>query len=111
ASPFVSPRNCMFINETPYINDSINWQYNISFAEEGKSKHVINYFDGMGKNRQTQTKINSDMDYVVGIDNIYDFEGRPAITTLPTPILSNNIKFKPNISLNAATNQPYKASD
>lgn len=110
-APKVSPSNCMFVNETPFINDSLNWQYSVSFAEEGKYKHVVNYFDGMGKNRQTQTKINSDDQYVIGVDNIYDFEGRPAITTLPTPVISQDVKYKPNLSLNAATGQPYKAAD
>ena len=110
-SPMVYPSNCLFINETPFINDSLNWQYNVSFAEEGKYKHVVNYFDGMGKNRQTQTKINSDEQYVIGVDNIYDYEGRPAITTLPTPIISQDIRYKPDLSLNAATGLPYAATD
>ncbi len=110
-SPYIRPSNCLFINETPFINDSLNWQYTVSFAEEGKYKHVVNYFDGMGKNRQTQTKINTDDNYVIGVDNIYDFEGRPAITTLPVPVLSRNIRYKPDLSLNAATGQPYRAAD
>ncbi len=109
--PMVAPSNCLFINESPFVSDSLNWQYNVSFAEEGKYKHVVNYFDGMGKNRQTQTKINSDNEYVIGIDNIFDYEGRRAISTLPTPIQSQDIKYKPNLTLNAATGQPYKAAD
>lgn len=110
-NPSRYPSNCLFIIESPHQADQMNWQYSISFAEEGKYKHVLNYFDGMGKNRQTQTKINSDPDYVVGVDNIYDFEGRPAITTLPTPIWSNNLQYKPNLSLHAGTGQPYRAED
>ncbi|RYD98693.1 MAG: RHS repeat protein, partial [Sphingobacteriales bacterium] len=109
--PKIAPSNCLFINETPFISDSLNWQYNVSFAEEGKYKHVVNYFDGMGKNRQTQTKINSDDQYVIGVDNIYDYEGRPAITSLPTPVQSQDVKYKSNLTLNAATGLPYNAAD
>jgi RHS repeat-associated protein len=110
-NPYRAPSNCILIVETPHQRDSMNYQYSISFAEEGKYKHVLNYFDGMGKNRQTQTKLNSDQDYVVAVDNIYDFEGRPAITTLPIPVLGSNLQFKSNLSLHSGTNQPYKAAD
>ncbi|MGE8426297.1 MAG: RHS repeat-associated core domain-containing protein [Sphingobacterium sp.] len=110
-NPYRAASNCILIVDTPHQSDSVNYQYSISFAEEGKYKHVLNYFDGMGKNRQTQTKINSDLDYVVAVDKIYDFEGRPAITTLPTPVLSSNLQFKSNLSLHAGTNQPYRAPD
>ncbi len=42
-----------FLITLPHTSDSLNWQYTINFAEEGKYKHVINYFDGALKERQT----------------------------------------------------------
>ena len=62
-----------------------NWQYSITFAEEGKKKEVISYFDGSLHNRQTVTKVNSDKNVIVG-ETMYDYQGRPAINVLPVPV-------------------------
>ena len=62
-----------------------NWQYNASFAENGKKKEVIGYFDGSLRGRETVTKMNSDHNVLVG-QTIYDSQGRKAITVLPTPV-------------------------
>jgi len=65
-----------------------NWQYATTYAEEGKKKEVINYFDGSLHNRQTVTKINSDKNVIVG-ETMYDFQGRPAVNVLPVPVVFN----------------------
>lgn len=65
-----------------------NWQYSSNYAEEGKRKEVISYFDGSLHNRQTVTKINSDKNVIVG-ETMYDFQGRPAVNVLPVPINFN----------------------
>lgn len=65
--------------------DSLNWQYSSTFAEEGKKKEVVSFFDGSLRNRQMVTRINSDNNTVVG-ETIYDHQGRPAIQVLPTPV-------------------------
>ncbi len=96
---------------TPHANDDLNWQYTINFAEEGKYKHVINYFDGTLRSRQSQTKINTDNGYVIAVDKIYDKEGRESIQTLPTPIQQDVLNYNSNLSLNTATGNPYKSSD
>ncbi|WP_147415982.1 RHS repeat-associated core domain-containing protein [Ulvibacterium marinum] len=62
-----------------------NWQFQASYAEDGKKKEVVSYFDGTLRNRQTVTKINSDENIIVG-EVIYDAQGRPAIEVLPVPI-------------------------
>ncbi|MEE9363951.1 MAG: 3-coathanger stack domain-containing protein [Cellulophaga sp.] len=62
-----------------------NWQFQASYAEEGKKKEVVSYFDGTLRNRQTVTKINSDDNVIVG-EVIYDAQGRPAVEVLPVPI-------------------------
>ena len=62
-----------------------NWQYSATFAEEGKKKEVISYFDGSLHNRQSVTKVNSDKNVIVG-ETVYDYQGRPAINILPTPV-------------------------
>ncbi|WP_435578739.1 RHS repeat domain-containing protein [Gilvibacter sp.] len=68
----------------------MNWQFQRSFAEQGKSKAVVSYFDGSLRNRQTVTKINSDDNPVVG-EIIYDNQGRPAIEALPVPVYDDNV--------------------
>jgi RHS repeat-associated protein len=62
-----------------------NWQYSTTYAEEGKSKEVISFFDGSLRNRQMVTRINSDDNVIVG-QTIYDHQGRGTVQVLPTPV-------------------------
>lgn len=94
----------------PHMNDSLNWQYTINFAEEGKYKHVINYFDGSLRGRQTQTKINSDSLYIIASDKSYDYEGHPAIQTLPTPLQQTYLGYRDDV-VRVGSSRPYKPSD
>lgn len=110
-NPLKCVTSCTHLILNPNTADSTNWQYSINFAEEGKYKHVINYFDGAGHQRQTQTKINSDSAYVIAADKIYDYEGRPAIQTLPIPVQSQSLSYKPNLALQKVTGLPYNAGD
>lgn len=79
-----------------------NWQYSTTFAEEGKKKEVISYFDGSLRNRQSVTKVNTDNNTIVG-ETIYDHQGRPAINVLPVPVTNpvcgeTSIKFYPQFN-------------
>jgi RHS repeat-associated protein len=87
-----------------------NWQYQSSFAEDGKKKEVVSYFDGSLRNRQTVTKINSNNKAVVG-EVIYDNQGRPAIEVLPAPVESSGIHFYPDLNKNSQTNSIYTHKD
>lgn len=82
-----------------------NWQITSTFAEDGKKKEVISYFDGSNKKRQTVTRNNSDNISLVG-ETMYDSQGRPAITVLPSPSsnYSSEIKFFENF--NQSVTQP-----
>jgi|GEM_PF-3854008 len=74
-----------------------NWQATTSFAEDGKFKKVIGYFDDGLKSRQSVTNISTDST-VIRASTSYDFEGRPVISVLPAPDLtSNSLAFKPNL--------------
>ena len=83
-----------------------NWQFQASYAEEGKKKEVVSYFDGTLRNRQTVTKINSDNNAIVG-EVIYDVQGRPAIEVLPVPAGEDKIKFYKDFNRNASNNKAY----
>lgn len=65
-----------------------NWQYSVTYAEEGKRKEAITYFDGSLRNRQQVTLSSTDDRAIVG-ETIYDYVGRPAVNTLPAPQDSN----------------------
>lgn len=111
ASSSCFPANGYIITNA-HQHDSLNWQYTVNFAEEGKYKHVINYFDGSLKDRQTQTKINSDNNYIVAVDKVYDYEGRPSLVSLPTPVYGqNDLHYRSDVLLHTITGKPYRAQD
>ncbi|HWB93838.1 MAG TPA: RHS repeat-associated core domain-containing protein [Puia sp.] len=80
----------------------LNWQSNISYAEEGKRKVVVQYYDGSLRSRQTVTKDNTTNTTIVG-ETYYDYQGRPSIQVMPAPTLSNVIKYTAgfNVSINS----------
>jgi hypothetical protein len=91
--------------------DTINWNYNIQFAESGKFKHVLSYFDGLLKNRQTITRFNTKPNLLIAAENIYDYEGRPSISTIPSVIPVTTFRFQRNFSISNQTNLPYGPAD
>lgn len=95
----------------PHSGDSLNWNYTIHFAEAGKYKHVMGYFDGMLKNRQTITRFNTRPDLLLATENIYDYEGRPSITTLPAVVSSARFGYQKGVSLSSVTGLPYAPAD
>ncbi len=86
-----------------------NWQFQSTYAEEGKKKEVIQYFDGSLRSRQTVTKINSNQKAIVG-ETIYDNEGRGVIQMLPVPLRNPSIKFYEGLNLNSS-NKPYSQKE
>lgn len=83
-----------------------NWQYTVNFAEEGKRKEAISYFDGGLRNRQTVSKLNTDEQTIVG-ESIYDHQGRAAIQTLPVPTGEADIKYYEAFNLADGTTNSY----
>ncbi len=93
---------------------NLNWQYSASFAEEGKKKEVVSYFDGTLRARQTTTLNNSDAVSVVQ-ENVYDEFGRPAASILPAPVKANTannefLHYFSKLNLNQA-GAPYTFQD
>ncbi|PHR44316.1 MAG: hypothetical protein COA32_14985 [Fluviicola sp.] len=81
--------------------DNLNWQYQATYAENGKKKEVVQYFDGSLRSRQTVTRINSDYQAIIG-ENVYDNQGRKAITILPSPIDNAAIKYYNDFNQNTS---------
>lgn len=69
-----------------------NWIYTASFAEEGKRKEVIEYYDGALKERQILST-NDPNDKVIITEPLYDYEYRVAGNFIPTPAFSQGIKY------------------
>jgi RHS repeat-associated protein len=88
-------------------NDSLNWQQTTTYAEEGKRKTVIQYYDGSLRARQTVTKDNSTNTTVVA-ETFYDAQGRAAVQILPAPGINNIIAYTKN--LNKFNSQPDNKS-
>lgn len=82
----------------------LNWQATTTFAEEGKRKIRVEYFDGSLRSRQTVTKDNSTEKTIVA-ENFYDYQGRPVIQVLPAPTLNSVIGYTKNFNrgLNSAS--------
>lgn len=93
-----------------------NWQYQATYAEDGKRKEVISYFDGTQRNRQSVTRVSSNNQTVVG-ETVYDHQGRPAMVVLPAPVVGSSpssgdsrLGYFENFNQNAA-GDPYSKSD
>ncbi len=72
----------------------INWQEQVVFAEEGKYKKIITYFDGSLRDRQSQTNLSTSGDTTIVAESLYDFEGRKAVDILAVPAASISLKYK-----------------
>lgn len=83
--------------------DHMNWSRSTAFAEDSKKKHVVNYYDGIFKQRQILTKLESD-DHLMVSENFYDHVGRPSLSVLPSPIFDatgnyvNTITYQDNVN-------------
>jgi hypothetical protein len=80
------------------LENNINWQSSLSFAEEGKHKVVVSYHDGSSRNRQAVTRINTDERAVVG-ETFYDYNGRPIVQTLPVPVKVDSLGYYTNFNV------------
>lgn len=82
-----------------------NWQYQATYAEDGKKKEVAQYFDGSLRNRQTVTRINSNDQSIVG-ETIYDNEGRGTINVLPFPQNEPSLRYYSGVTRNNGSGNP-----
>jgi len=97
------------IHITESHENQLNWQLVTTFAEDGKKKEVISYYDGLNRNRQVVTRINSEKE-AVAAETIYDYHGRAAINILPAPTSSSSLDFYENLNRNMS-NEAYSAID
>ena len=70
----------------------MNWQYSAVYAEDGKKKEVVSYFDGTLRTRQVVTVNNSDQRAMIQ-ETLYDEFGRPLVNILPVPITAKRLNY------------------
>ncbi|MBI5539819.1 MAG: hypothetical protein HY951_07155, partial [Bacteroidia bacterium] len=98
----------------PSNDDKLNWQFTMTFAEDGKCQVKKNYMDGSMRVRQEIGKV-TNLDVLTVSEKFYDYNGRPAISALPSPAFSGNtydafMGYKPNFNQNA-TGQGFSKLD
>jgi len=82
-----------------------NWNYQAVFTENGNNKYSVSYADGSSRVRQAVVNQN-DKDESVVMETFYDFQGRPAIQSLPAPTGDPTLKFYPEFNMYNST-EPY----
>lgn len=106
-----------FINDTTFTNyehkeevyehePTINWQYQVLYAEEGKKLPSINYMDGALKGRQNVVRSDGINKTIIS-EMFYDHQGRPAVQALPAPDTTNLAKIKYYDSFNTRNDTVY----
>jgi hypothetical protein len=79
------------------MNLEKNWQYSAVYAEDGKRKEVVSFFDGSLRNRQTVTVMNTDGNAIIA-ETKYDYVGRPVVQILPAPLSSTGVHYYTNFN-------------
>ncbi len=102
------------------LQQNLNWQFSTVFAEEGKNKVSVKYYDGTLRERQAVSKMNTGINMLnqttgvydkevrtsIVAENIYDHQGRPAINVLPVPTDKETLRFYNGFNLNNAEEDP-----
>ena len=86
-------KNGVALSSTNALENNINWQASIAFAEEGKLFYNVSYFDGLLYERQNMSLSNTINRTIVG-ETIYDYHGRPGISVLPAPTEQSFLRFQ-----------------
>ena len=99
----------VFVND---IEPTMNWTYSAVYAEQGKVKEGLTFFDCSTRMRQAVTEDNTHNVAIVS-ETFYDHEGRASVTSLPTPDATNDsrLDFYSQLNQSTGTGVEYKASD
>jgi RHS repeat-associated protein len=79
-----------------------NWQADFTFAEDAKRVAMIQYFDGTLRERQSVTYSIANRTTIAS-QTIYDFNGRPAVKTMPLPTLTDTIRYTATLATTNGT--------
>jgi len=80
------------------LEPGMNWTANITYAEEGKQRSVLEFYDGTGNERQAISYLNTDSLALIS-ENKYDHQGRQTLTLLPTVHEYSGLAFTHNLNI------------
>ncbi|MDP1623161.1 MAG: RHS repeat-associated core domain-containing protein [Bacteroidales bacterium] len=92
------------------LEDTLNWQYTATYAEEGKRKEVITFYDGILNKRQQATVSNTEQLALVG-ETVYDYQDRAAVQVMPGVVPSEGMKLYGNGKPGELFNGTYGAKN
>ena len=91
------------------LDNEFNWIYGKVLTEGSRQSETMTFANGLNQVQQVQTKLFS-IGEVIGTQTVYDFSGRPALQSLPAPVNSQFLGYKPDFFDNADNNL-YSAPD
>ncbi|MBI5539678.1 MAG: RHS repeat-associated core domain-containing protein [Bacteroidia bacterium] len=97
------------------FNEDINWIYSRVFSEGGaatkspfKLKETISFANGLQQMEQDQVHLES-ADTVMVKATVYDYAGRPALTSLPVPVSTNSLEYVQDLLKERHSDSLYSA--
>jgi RHS repeat-associated protein len=75
-----------------------NWMSQVVYAEEGKYKHVVSYYDGSLRQRQSVINVSTESLTLVG-ESLYDYEGRASCEILSVPSTDVSLSYRSGFHL------------
>lgn len=92
-----------------------NWQYATTFAEEGKYKKVMSYFNSSLRQNQTLTNFTTDREedgversITLVEEHFTDYEGRGVIQTIPAPLATASLTYQTAIGGQTSGTDPER---
>ncbi|WP_068473210.1 hypothetical protein [Saccharicrinis aurantiacus] len=107
SKPDLIPLSCFYFSDP---NQEINYNYSRIFTENGKSKELVTYANGLNQVKQTSTYLKSE-NVSVTTQTILDHTGRPALVTMPVPVDGKNIDYTEELVRSAVTGELYTADN
>ena len=90
---------------------TLNWSTEVNFAEEGKSKRTVSYYDYSLRPRQNVVDLKSE-NYLLVDELDYDAEGKEVLKILPAPRSTEGLDYRFNDAFNInATSDSYSYLD
>ena len=86
------------------------WLIKKNYAEGGKNKKVVTYYDGTNRSRQSLTNLSTN-ETTAAAETLYDHEGRPVVNILPVPLNINSLKFQAGLHTISTSTTAQMASD
>jgi RHS repeat-associated protein len=89
----------------------LTWQSQSVYAEQGKYKKIMTYYDGTLRQRQQQTNLSTSGDTTLVGESLYDYEGRASVSIMAVPAASTSLGYKPSFNVFQTSTDPTVAAN